>query len=459
MTKAFLAGVTFLALLPAQVLAGDWPRAATQVIDESAQAGKEAAQVRASLEVERTVLTAQANSLKAETEAAQAEMDRLQARFEELLAAEEAQRARLAENQEEVKNLEAAIRLAARETGLLLATSLATPARPERLNILAPFEDQDRFPGLEDLKALVEVLFQEMEQGGRITLRQGEYIDPAGHKDQARILTVANFSSYYGRQDNLGFLRPTASGTDLSALAQPPAWTERRSLAAYLAGEAEALPLDPSGGQALAHLKTARGVRDWLAAGGLLVWPILVLAGLALLLIFERLASLGLIKADSTKVMARLKDLTGRGRWDQGLELCQKNRRSPSCRVMAAALESRGRSREAVEAAVEEAILKQLPRLERFLPTLSVFAAIAPLLGLLGTVTGMIETFQVITRFGTSDPKLMAGGISEALITTQLGLAVAMPIIVIHHFLERRVDKVVGDMEEKGLALAAATLD
>ena len=108
---------------------------------------------------------------------------------------------------------------------------------------------------------------------------------------------------------------------------------------------------------------------------------------------------------------------------------------------------------------MEEAILKQLPRLERFLPTLSVFAAIAPLLGLLGTVTGMIETFQVITRFGTSDPKLMAGGISEALITTQLGLAVAMPIIIIHHFLERRVDKVVGDMEEKGLALAAAMME
>ena len=459
MKKPLLIGLLLLLLFPVPVQAADWARAAARVMDESARAQNQAVQVRSSIKAEEVELRARAQRLAKETEAAQAELDRLQKRFEELLALEETKRAELAENQEEVKNLEATLRLAARETGLLLTTSLATPARPARLKVLAPFKDQDRFPGLDDLKDLVEVLFEEMDQGGRIDVRQGEYIDPAGQKDQARILTVANFNSYRQLEDSFGFLRPTASGTGLSALAQPPAWTQRRSLAAYLEGEAESLPLDPSGGQALSHLKTSRGVRDWLAAGGLLIWPILLLAGLAVLLILERLYSLGSIKSDSTKVMARLKDLTGRSKWKDGLELCQKNRRSPACRVMAAALENRGRSKEALEAAVEEAILKQLPRLERFLPTLSVFAAIAPLLGLLGTVTGMIETFQVITRFGTSDPKLMAGGISEALITTQLGLAVAMPIIIIHHFLERRVDKVVGDMEEKGLALAAATME
>ncbi|MFP4225112.1 MAG: MotA/TolQ/ExbB proton channel family protein, partial [Desulfobacterales bacterium] len=95
-------------------------------------------------------------------------------------------------------------------------------------------------------------------------------------------------------------------------------------------------------------------------------------------------------------------------------------------------------------------VLRQVPRLERFIATLSILAAVAPLLGLLGTVTGMINTFQVITLFGTGDPKLMSGGISEALVTTQLGLAVAIPIMLLHHFLERRVDKILGDIEEKG---------
>ena len=79
--------------------------------------------------------------------------------------------------------------------------------------------------------------------------------------------------------------------------------------------------------------------------------------------------------------------------------------------------------------------------------------ALCPLLGLLGTVTGMIDTFRVITLFGTSDPKLMSGGISEALVTTELGLAVAIPIMLCHTWLSRRSDHLIGDMEEKAVQL------
>jgi biopolymer transport protein ExbB len=103
---------------------------------------------------------------------------------------------------------------------------------------------------------------------------------------------------------------------------------------------------------------------------------------------------------------------------------------------------------------LQEAILKELPRLERFLPALNVIAAVAPLLGLLGTVTGMIGTFHVITLYGTGDPRLMAGGISEALVTTMVGLAVAIPVMLIHAFLRRRIEHIVGDMEEKALAMS-----
>jgi biopolymer transport protein ExbB len=87
-----------------------------------------------------------------------------------------------------------------------------------------------------------------------------------------------------------------------------------------------------------------------------------------------------------------------------------------------------------------------------------VLAAVAPLLGLLGTVTGMINTFQTITLYGTGDPRMMSGGISEALITTQLGLAVAVPIMILHHILERRVDALMGDMEEKGTSFTVALM-
>ena len=81
--------------------------------------------------------------------------------------------------------------------------------------------------------------------------------------------------------------------------------------------------------------------------------------------------------------------------------------------------------------------------LNRGLPTVAVLAAVSPLLGLLGTVTGMIETFQSITLFGTGDPKLMSGGISQALITTQLGLAVAIPLVLFHSLLTGRVNRLV----------------
>jgi biopolymer transport protein ExbB len=101
-----------------------------------------------------------------------------------------------------------------------------------------------------------------------------------------------------------------------------------------------------------------------------------------------------------------------------------------------------------------EAILRELPRLERGLSMLAIFGAVAPLLGLLGTVTGMIDTFRVITLFGTGDPKLMSGGISEALITTEIGLAVAIPIMLLYTFLRRKVDGIVGEMEEKAVGLS-----
>ncbi len=91
--------------------------------------------------------------------------------------------------------------------------------------------------------------------------------------------------------------------------------------------------------------------------------------------------------------------------------------------------------------------------MERFLSTLGMLATIAPLLGLLGTVTGMIDTFHVITLHGTSDPRLMSGGISEALVTTMLGLSVAIPLMLAQNLLNRAVDREIGVMEEKAVSL------
>lgn len=106
-----------------------------------------------------------------------------------------------------------------------------------------------------------------------------------------------------------------------------------------------------------------------------------------------------------------------------------------------------------MENSLQEAILKEIPPLERFLSTLGMLAAIAPILGLLGTVTGMIDTFFVITQHGTGDPRLMSDGISVALVTTMLGLSVAIPIMLAHTLLSRSVDNRIAQMEEKAVAL------
>jgi len=104
-------------------------------------------------------------------------------------------------------------------------------------------------------------------------------------------------------------------------------------------------------------------------------------------------------------------------------------------------------SREQVEKAIEEFLLKEAPKLDKNLGTIAVLAGASPLLGLLGTVTGMIRLFQVITEVGTGDPQMMAGGISEALVTTEVGLAIAIPLLLIHNWLNSRRNNIVGDMD------------
>ena len=132
---------------------------------------------------------------------------------------------------------------------------------------------------------------------------------------------------------------------------------------------------------------------------------------------------------------------------------CEQYIVTPVARVIKAGINCCDMEREEMENALQEAILKEIPPMERFLSTLGMLAAIAPLLGLLGTVTGMIDTFHVITMHGTGDPRLMSGGISEALVTTMLGLSVAIPLMLSQTLLNRTVDNRIGEMEEKAVAL------
>ena len=136
-------------------------------------------------------------------------------------------------------------------------------------------------------------------------------------------------------------------------------------------------------------------------------------------------------------------------------QMLSKIKLCPAARVMETGLCFTGRTIDGLDNVIEEKILAEQGQQERFLSIIGVLASIAPLLGLLGTVTGMIDTFRAITIFGTGDPRMMSTGISEALVTTQAGLGIAIPLLLAHHFLRRRVALLVADMEECGMGMIA----
>ena len=227
-----------------------------------------------------------------------------------------------------------------------------------------------------------------------------------------------------------------------------------KAISNYFEGKSNILPIDPSRGGAFASYTKETDWMDDLKQGGNIMYAIAAVGFLGLLIMIERVFVLYRTKADTDDITERISGLAEKGDWEQANIACEENSRVPTCRMLKGAIGNVGATQEVLENTLQEGILRETPRLERFLPTLGVLATIAPLLGLLGTVTGMINTFKVITAQGAGDANAMAGGISEALLTTKFGLTVAIPLILIHHLLSRRVDKIVGDMEEKGTAFA-----
>jgi biopolymer transport protein ExbB len=211
--------------------------------------------------------------------------------------------------------------------------------------------------------------------------------------------------------------------------------------------------LDISRGGALNQLIHDLSLVDQVPKGGPIVWPILAILALGALITLERIFFILKRKISLETVCGWIETQAEARNWDACAATCDKYSKNPVIRVIRSGVDSRNLPREDMENAVQEAILKEIPPMERFLSTMGMLAAIAPLLGLLGTVTGMIDTFHVITMHGTGDPRMMSGGISEALVTTMLGLSVAIPIMLSHTLLSRAVENSVGMMEEKAVAL------
>ena len=275
----------------------------------------------------------------------------------------------------------------------------------------------------------------EMTESGKISRFNAHVISADGTK---AMLPVVRFGLFSVATEQGSYLNWDVQQQILTELPTQPENTSMQ-LTAYLNGKSEEVKLDPTRGQLFALLDRKPSLLERIHQGGEVGYVILALGVLGLLI---ALVQMLIMLFTEVKVNAQLR---------QGADFRQSNALG---RVLQAASDKM-LTPEQRELKVDEAILQELPGIERGQSLVKLLATVAPLLGLLGTVVGMIATFQSITLFGTSDPKLMASGISQALITTVQGLVVAIPLLFSYSFLTSRSRRLTQILQEKSLGLLA----
>ncbi len=340
----------------------------------------------------------------------------------------------------------------AKEFKTIFSNSFESALDKNQASYLTPLINQEKFPSMKDITMMTDSLFKVIKTSGEVRKTKAMIVDRRGREVEAELLLIGNFTGIYSFKNETGFLLYSNKSHRFFALSKLPDSNIRDNLKDYLQGKANNVYMDISKGAALRQLTHELNLWDQIPKGGPIVWPIIAIFGLAVLIILERIIFF-LRKAMNTDVfMAELEPVVLQHKWDRcrSMLAAKKNKLVPD--ILLTALEFKDQERVDMENALQEAILRKIPRIEKFLSTLGMLAAIAPLLGLLGTVTGMINTFHVITYFGTGDPKMMSSGISEALVTTMLGLSVAIPIMLVHTLLSRKVETEIGKMEEKAVS-------
>jgi len=350
----------------------------------------------------------------------------------------------------------------AKDLKALLLQSLQSGLYPGRHLFLGPILGQEKsgqeksggkkFPSMDDLKMMTDHLFDEINLSGQVVFTSGRIIDRKGKEQEANLLLLGNFTGIYQLGKELGFLLYSDNSQQYFALSKLPSQRISRKIAAYIQGQSDDVYMDISKGGAIRQLAHKLNLADQIPKGGAIVWPILIILVLAGCLLIERIVFFTRRQTNAENLMKTVKERVMADDWEGCRTFLELGHKKFIPKVLLTALAFKDQTRQDMENALQEAILGEIPRIERFLSTLGMLAAIAPLLGLLGTVTGMINTFHVITYYGTGDPRMMSGGISEALVTTMLGLSVAIPIMMAHTFLSRRVETQISKMEEKSVA-------
>jgi len=305
----------------------------------------------------------------------------------------------------------------------------------------------DRAPGAEDVKGLFDAALEFLGKGHEVWREPGEFFLADGTRVDGDIIHVGNVAAYGLSQRGSGALAPAGDG-------ELKIWnTETAEQAQALASGRMPDPLPIFLFESLnaeVEKKTAKGLFETVSSGGVIGWIIFFLGLIGLVMVVLRVVFLQRAGASTDKILDAVSGHVKRGDRNAALEVL-KRKKGSTARVVSATIRNLDRDREHVEDIVSESILHENAHLNRFGALIIVIAAVSPLLGLLGTVTGMIATFDVITEFGTGDPKLLSGGISIALVTTELGLIVAIPMLLFGNLLSGWAERIKDEMEQAAL--------
>ena len=340
-----------------------------------------------------------------------------------------------------LKELFGVLQQVAGDSSNKFATSVVSAQLPGRSTFMDELAQKmgstSKLASIEDIEKVWFELQREMTEQGKVSRFNTDVIVDGGNKVQKEVVRVGAFNLISDGQ----YLEYTPSTNTISQLTRQPSSRFTTTAADLQQANTGVVPfaLDPTGGSILGLLVQAPDTSEQVHQGGAVGYVILGVGLLALLIALERFVSLLLMGG---KIRRQLKDDTARDD-------------NPLGRVMKVKDQYPNVAYDTLELKLSEAILREMPKITRNLTLIKIISVVAPLLGLLGTVTGMINTFQAITLFGTGDPKLMAGGISQALVTTVLGLVVAIPTVFLYTLLNTRSKGLLLILQEQSAGIIA----
>jgi biopolymer transport protein ExbB len=355
----------------------------------------------------------------------------------------------LDQNEQELAELEAELKSRSGELGELfgvarqaagdlkadLSNSIISAQFAGRMQQLDDLVNTKALPTIEQLEQLWFTLQQEMTESAKVVRFPAQVQTASGEPRQADVVRIGTFNALSeGRY--LSYLAETGKFSELARQPESKYLEMAENLVTAKQGPV-AVGIDPTRGVILSMLIQTPNTTERIDQGGIIGYIILALGGFGLFYALYRLVNLA---------------LTG-NKMQQQIHAEQIVTDNPLGRVLTAGEQAAKEDFETLELLLDEAITREVPVLEKGLSMIKLLAAVAPLLGLLGTVTGMIATFQSISLFGTGDPKLMASGISQALVTTMLGLCVAVPLLFLHSLLASRSRTLVQILDEQSAGI------